>query len=85
MSINPTYVENIIKNAIDCEWVAAESFDNVHFTVVVVAKAFEGKSRVAQHQMIMALFHDALAENALHALSIKTYTPEKWAAQQNKG
>ncbi len=50
-----------------------------HFQVVVVSAEFEGKSRVIQHQMIYKAIGDAL-QSAIHALTIQTYTPEKWQA-----
>lgn len=52
-----------------------------HFRVVVVAGAFDGKTRVAQHQMIYA----ALAEEragGVHALGIQTFTPAQFAVEQ---
>jgi len=50
-----------------------------HFRVVVVAAAFAGKSRVAQHRMI----YETLAaerEEGVHALGIQTFTPAEYAA-----
>lgn len=46
-----------------------------HYSAVVVAAAFEGKSRVEQHQMIYALFRDEMANQTIHALALKTATP----------
>jgi len=51
--------------------------DDVHFQLVVVSDKFRDKSRVEQHQMIYRALGDAMAE-AVHALSIKTFTPEQW-------
>ena len=52
--------------------------DNNHFEVTVVAQEFEGKSMVAQHQMINEIFRPYLNSGELHAMSLKTYTPQKW-------
>ena len=54
---------------------AEVSGGDAHFAAVVVAAAFEGKSRIEQHQMIYALFRDEMASQEIHALSIKTTTP----------
>ena len=51
--------------------------DNNHFNLVVVAPEFEGINMVEQHQLIYKALGDAMKE-AVHALSIKTYTPELW-------
>ncbi len=49
-----------------------------HFSAVVIAAAFEGKTRIERHQMIYALFRDEMASQAIHALALKTSTPEEW-------
>lgn len=47
-----------------------------HFEARVRARAFAGKSRIQQHQMVYAPLRDLLASGALHALSLKTEIPE---------
>ena len=39
---------------------------------------FEGMSRVKQQQTIYAPLMEYIADNRIHALSIKAYTPEEW-------
>ena len=60
-----------------------------HFEALVIWQGFEDKSLVEQHQMVMAPLQEGLKE-AIHALSIKTFTPEKWTMDyglrtKNKG
>lgn len=50
-----------------------------HFEARVVAPAFTGKSMVQQHQLVYAPLRDVLATGELHALALKTYSPEQWA------
>lgn len=50
-----------------------------HFEARVVAPAFAGKSMVQQHQLVYAPLKDVLATGELHALALKTYSPEQWA------
>ncbi len=57
--------------------------DNNHFEATIIAPQFEGKTMVAQHQMVNAFFKDALMSGDLHALSLKTYAPSKWQQRQN--
>lgn len=45
-----------------------------HFQVQVVSKAFEGKSLVDQHQMVMQPLRSQIADDSIHAISIKTKT-----------
>ena len=49
-----------------------------HFEARVVSLAFEGKSMVDQHQAVYAPLKDVLATGELHALALKTYSPEQW-------
>ena len=53
-----------------------------HFSALVVAPGFEGRSRVEQHQMIYALFRDEMASEEVHALALKTYTPAEWEKER---
>jgi len=50
-----------------------------HYSVVVVSPQFEGKSMIDQHRMVKALFDRDIASGEVHALSLKTYTPNQWA------
>lgn len=52
--------------------------DGRHFEAVVVSSAFAGKSILEQHRMVYATLGDSFRTDALHALSLKTYTPEQW-------
>ena len=54
-----------------------EPGSETHFRVVVVAAAFEGKTRVERHRMIYALLEQERAEG-LHALGIQTLTPTEF-------
>lgn len=57
--------------------------DGSHFEAVVVSAAFAGKSLLQKQRLVMATVKDQIASGELHALSIKTFTPEEWA-QQNR-
>jgi BolA protein len=48
-----------------------------HFSLVIVSKAFSGKSRLARHRAILEHVGD-LIPHPVHALAIKAYTPEEF-------
>ncbi|MBL8922337.1 MAG: BolA family transcriptional regulator [Myxococcaceae bacterium] len=50
-----------------------------HFEARVVSPSFAGLSMVQQHQAVYAPLKDLLATGELHALALKTYTPEQWS------
>ncbi len=54
--------------------------DGEHFEAVIVSEAFIGKNRVQQHQMVYGAVTEAMNSNVIHALSLKTYTPDAWQA-----
>ncbi|HJK96769.1 MAG TPA: BolA family transcriptional regulator [Polyangiaceae bacterium LLY-WYZ-14_1] len=48
-----------------------------HWQATVVATAFQGKTRVQQHQAVYRALGE-LMEGPVHALALQTYTPEAW-------
>ena len=54
--------------------------EDAHFAAVVVSPAFEGKSLVQQHELVYEAVGDAMTRE-VHALEIKTYTPEEYDAR----
>ncbi|WP_069791949.1 BolA family protein [Cyanobacterium sp. IPPAS B-1200] len=50
-----------------------------HLEAIVVSKEFEGKTRVKQHQLVYGALNSQLQSEAIHALALKTFTPETWA------
>jgi len=52
--------------------------DGSHFDAIVVGEVFTGQSPVKQQQLVYATVNDHITSGELHALSIKTYTPEQW-------
>lgn len=49
-----------------------------HYEATVVSPSFGGKTRIEQHQMVYRALGELMA-GAVHALALKTYTPEAWA------
>jgi stress-induced morphogen len=49
-----------------------------HFEARVVSEAFAGKSLLEQHQLVYAALGAAM-KGPIHALALKTYTPQAWA------
>jgi acid stress-induced BolA-like protein IbaG/YrbA len=54
--------------------------DGTHFEAVIVSEAFAGKSRVQRHQLVYQTLGDRMRAE-IHALSMKTYTPQEWQNQ----
>jgi acid stress-induced BolA-like protein IbaG/YrbA len=51
--------------------------DGQHFDAVVVSVVFAGKSRIQRQQLVYQTLGDRM-KGEIHALSMKTFTPEEW-------
>lgn len=49
-----------------------------HIRAIVVSPEFRGKSLIAQHKMILELFRAEIDSNEVHALTVKTMSPEQY-------
>ena len=56
--------------------------ENGHFQIIAVAQMFDEMSRVKQQQAIYAPLNEVIASGAIHAVSIKTFSPTKWQREQ---
>jgi len=55
--------------------------DQVHLEAIVISPLFIGISLVKQHRMVMQPLKDHF-HGGLHALALKTYTPDQWKKRQ---
>ncbi len=77
--ISPEQVQTMIQEKLSNAEVKVIG-DGQHFEAIIVSPDFAGKSRVKQHQIVYAALQAELASETIHALSLKTYTPEAWQA-----
>jgi len=75
-------IETMIKAAIPDAKVTIRDLagDGDHYAATVISESFRGKSRVQQHQLVYRALGDRMREQ-IHALSMRTLTPEEWAAR----
>jgi len=79
--LSPEQVQAWIAAALPCAHLEV-SGDGQHFAATIVSAEFAGLSRIARHQKINVALRHRLESNELHALSMKTLTPEEWAAKR---
>ena len=72
-------IKKIIGAGMPCESLHVEG-DGEHFEAVVVSSLFAGKNRVQRQQMVNALLRSYFDSGELHALSMKTLSPDEWSA-----
>ena len=49
-----------------------------HIQAIIVSKTFENKSLIEQHKIIYNILDAEMKSNAIHALTLKTYSPTQW-------
>ncbi len=47
-----------------------------HYQAIIVSPVFRGKKLMDQHRLVYDLVREEMATNELHALTMKTLTPE---------
>jgi acid stress-induced BolA-like protein IbaG/YrbA len=77
--VEPSSIEHSIRAALSCTHIEV-SGDGAHFEAVIVSPEFSGLNRVRQHQMVYAALGERMREE-IHALSMKTFSPEEWATR----
>lgn len=83
--VSPAQVSEMIKASLPDASVSVEDLTGGgdHYQVTVVSSKFEGLTLVKQHQLVYGAVRDAMSSEAIHALALKTYTPEDWAAAKS--
>ncbi|MGR0279567.1 BolA family protein [Marinomonas dokdonensis] len=76
--MNANEVKQLLETALkDCQ-VIAEG-EGCNFQVVVVSSEFEGLMTVKRQQLVYAHLQEAIASGAIHAVTMKTYTPAQYS------
>ena len=79
--VTPESIRQSIAAGLECSHVEVAG-DGQHWEAVIVSSAFEGLSRVKQHQLVYAALGDRMREE-VHALSMQTLTPAQWTARRD--
>ncbi len=56
------------------------SGEGCNFSVTIISQQFEGMSMVQEQKLVYATLSAQIASGEIHAVTIKAYTPEEWAA-----
>lgn len=74
--MTPDDVQALLQDALaDCD--VTVNGDGSHFEIQVVGDLFSGLRPVQRQQKIYAVLQQHIAEGAIHAVNIKTYTPDE--------
>ena len=78
--MNAETVQAMIAAGMPQAKVSVEGADGVHFEALVIASEFAGLRLLQRHRRVYETLGDKLG-GEIHALALKTFTPEEWAAR----
>ena len=78
--VTPADIQDYIAQGLLCEHLAVDG-DGAHFEALIVSSVFEGKSRIQRQQAVYQALSGRMESGEIHALSMRTLTPEEWRQQ----
>lgn len=78
--ITPDEIKSTLAQALPVSLVETQDLTGGgdHWQVIVVSSAFDGKNLIEQHRMVNDALKAPMADQRIHALSLKTYSPAQW-------
>ena len=83
--MNPIEIKNLVETHISNCKAIIKSEDGRHFDATVISDVFYGKTRVQQQQMVYTVLNQYIADGRIHALSLKTCTPDNGPSENSSG
>jgi acid stress-induced BolA-like protein IbaG/YrbA len=74
-------VKSMIQAALPDAKVQIESDDLHHFDALVISASFAGQRPVQRQRQVYAALNEPLTSGRLHALALKTFTPEEYTGK----
>jgi acid stress-induced BolA-like protein IbaG/YrbA len=82
--MQPKEIQKLIEAGLKGSIVTVEG-DGRHFNAIVISLEFFAKNRIQKQQLVYATLGDRIANGIIHAISIKTFTPEEWQQHNKEG
>lgn len=74
-------IQALIERSIPGCRAIVEGEDEIHFSATVIGDVFSGKSMVEQHRLVYLALGELVGKE-IHALALRTMTPENWANEE---
>lgn len=78
--VTPESIQKSIEQGMSTSYLKVVG-DGQHFEAVVVSGEFSGLSRIQRQQRVNKTLGDRMTTD-IHALSMKTFTPQEWQEKQ---
>ncbi len=83
MGIEIEEIKSLIGSGISASYIDVVG-DGTHFRAIVVSDDFENKITLDRHKLVYKALGESMVED-IHAISLKTYTPDQWQSIKQKG
>ena len=77
-------IQHLIEAGLPGATVRVSGDDGHHFEALIVSADFAGKSLVQQHQLVYQALGQNMRDAVIHALALRTLTPEQHAAESGR-
>jgi len=77
-------IQHLIEAGLPGAQVRVTGDDGYHFEALIVSADFAGKGLVQQHQMVYKALGKNMQDAVIHALALRTLTPEQYAADSKR-
>ena len=74
-------IKRTLLDALDLAEVYIKS-DGSHYSIIAVGEMFAELSRVKRQQAVYSPLAEKVADGTMHAVSIKTFTPDAWQREK---
>ena len=73
-------LKSLLQNHLsDCEFHVQG--EGSHYDITAIGEMFEGLRPVRKQQLVYGALTDCIADGSVHAVNIRTFTPNGWQAQ----
>ena len=79
--MNPDEIQRLIEQGLKGAEATVVTDGQGHYEAVVVCSEFAGKRSLSRHQLVYGTL-GARVGREIHALAVRTYTPDEWQARK---
>ena len=81
LPMDPNDIAELIEQGLEGSKATVFTDGQGHYEAVVICADFAGKRSLPRHQMVYSTLGERVGRE-IHALALKTFTPDEWQASQ---
>ena len=80
--MDPKEIKKLIQKGLPESQVEVRTDGQGHYEALIISSVFDGERSLRRHQLVYQTL-DGLVGTDIHALALKTLTPEEWKASDS--